>query len=86
MSDEKQQTVVEFSDCRTAAECMAKFLSWYDNHCIEQVRAHASRLMVENEDPEEITAQVDQMLDFLAKSRDDARAQFEWILDQAGRP
>ena len=77
---------VSFRDCKTRAEARAKFCAWLDNNCIEQVRAHEARLVAANEDIAEIRSQCDQMVDFLATQCHDARARFEQILTEAGRP
>jgi hypothetical protein len=69
----------------TRAEAEAKFDAWLDAYCIEQVRALGARLVAADEDIEEINSQIGQMVAFMATARDDARARFAAILDEAGR-
>ena len=79
------QRVVDFTDCRTREAALAKFLGWYDDQCAEQLRSFGARLVDANDDVKEIASELSQLRAYLAVSRDDARARFAEVLDEAGR-
>jgi hypothetical protein len=80
------RVVVSFADCRTRAEAIAKYSAFLDGYCADLVREHAGRLLLADDDCEDITSQATQLRGELARQRADLLARFLEILDEASTP